>query len=100
MVEAVNFRADDGSRYVRDDKTPRKLPSYAEIQTQGYATVGVYSSAICCEQLITRPCPAFSKTGTGVDAKIGAGVDQETHLCEPIRHIEAAGWIGAVARRH
>jgi len=27
MVEAEKVRADDGSRYVRDDKTPRKLPS-------------------------------------------------------------------------
>ena len=52
------------------------------------------------EPYTSSAAEAFSKTGTGVDAKIGAGVDQETHLCEPIRHIEAAGWIGAVARRH
>jgi len=51
----------------------------------------VYNSAICCEQLITGLYPAFSKMGTGLDAEIGAGVDQEAHLCELIRHIEAAG---------
>jgi len=50
----------------------------------------MYKSAIYCEQLTTSLCPAFSKTGMGEDAEIGAGVDQEAHLCEMIRHIEAA----------
>jgi hypothetical protein len=35
--------------------------------------------------------PAFSKTGMGVDAEIGAGVIQEAHIRVLIRHIEAAG---------
>jgi len=58
---------------------------------QGYATLGTYNSAICCKQLITSLCPAFSKIATGVDAEIGAGFNQEAHLCELISHIEAAG---------
>jgi hypothetical protein len=57
---------------------------------QGYATVGTYNSVICCEQLITSLCPAFSKTGTGVNTEIGASVDQEAYLCELIHYIEAA----------
>jgi len=58
---------------------------------QGYATVGMYNSAICCEQLITTLCPAFSKMAMGLDAKIGTGFNQEAHLRELIHHIEAAG---------
>jgi len=51
----------------------------------------MYGSAICCEQLITSLCPAFLKAGTGVDTKIGAGVDQEAYLRQLVHHIEAAG---------
>jgi hypothetical protein len=58
---------------------------------QGYATVGMYNSAICFEQLITTLCPAFSKMAMGLDAKIGTGFNQEAHLRELIHHIEAAG---------
>jgi len=49
------------------------------------------NSAVSCEQLITGLCLVFSKAGTGVDAEIGAGVDQEAELGKPIRHMEAAG---------
>jgi len=52
--------------------------------------LGMYNSAICCEQLITNLCPAFSKMAMGLDAEISAGFDQEPHLLELIRHIEAA----------
>jgi len=51
---------------------------------QGYATIGMYNSAIWCEQLITTLCPAFSKMATGVDAEIGTGCNQEAHLRELI----------------
>jgi hypothetical protein len=51
----------------------------------------MYGSAIYCEQLVTSLCPSFSKAGTGVDTKIGAGVDQEAYLRQLIHYIEAAG---------
>ena len=55
------------------------------------------NSAISCERLITGLCPAFSKTGTGVNAEIGAGVDQEAHLCKPIRHTEVTELLQLLA---
>jgi len=51
----------------------------------------MYSSTICCEQLITSLCLAFWKMGMEVDAEIGTGVDQEAYLCVLIRTIEVAG---------
>ena len=50
----------------------------------------MYSSAICCKQLITSLCPAFWKMGMGIDAEIGAGVNQEAYLCVLIHPKEAA----------
>jgi hypothetical protein len=62
--------------------------------------LSVDNSAISGDQLIRSPHPALSETGTGVEAEIGAGVDQEARLRKPIRHIEAAGRGAAVACRH
>jgi hypothetical protein len=38
-----------------------KTPVVGKLQTQKE----MYKSAVCCEELITILCPAFSKTGTG-----------------------------------
>jgi len=51
----------------------------------------MYGRAIRCELLITILCPAFSKAGTGVDTKIGVGVDQEAYLRQLIYLMHAAG---------
>jgi hypothetical protein len=67
---------------------------------QGETAICVDGSAICCKQLVTSLHPAFSKTGTGVDSEIGVSVYQESRLRVPIRHIEAAGRVVAVACRH
>jgi hypothetical protein len=75
-----------------------KTPVVSPKQTQDYSTLGMDSSVICYEQLITSLCPFFSKTGTGVDVELGVGVDQETHLCKPTSHVEMAACVVAVAR--
>jgi hypothetical protein len=60
-------------------------------KSRAYATLGIYGSVICCKQLITSLCPAFSKARTGVDTKICADVDQAAYLRQLIHYIEEAG---------
>ena len=75
-----------------------KTPAIRRNTNSGLYNRRCVTSAICCEQLITT-VPGVLEDRDGVDAVIGAGVDKEFHLCEPIRHIQAAGHV-AVGCRH
>ena len=43
-------------------------------------------SVVSCKELVTGMSPASSQSGAGIDIQIGAGVDQEVRLVEPICH--------------